>query len=515
MNLDYSLAERAIRFISNLTLSDEFRGEPFRLMEYQKDFIRKMLAIDPKTGKVVVKKVFLALGRKNAKSQLIAGLALFFAFGAGRKGQEIICAASDRDQASIIFNKCKEMIEADPWLDDQCKIYSATKTIVTRKTGNKIFAISSIASTKHGKNPSVVLMDEVHTLPNRELWDTLNSAFGARRGNYLFIAITTAGDDRESLCFQEWEYARNVKNGLVEDPEYLPLLYELPEDEDWTVEDNWYKAMPGLGTICDLAFIRSEFKKAQDSPAEEAKFRRLYLNQWISSTKNKAFHQQKWKICTEIAFDIDSLMHQECFMGIDLSAISDITAVVLAFPPTADRPYWVVIPKFWVAGSYANDRVKRDKVPYDKWIAKGKLTAIPGDIIDYDFVKKEVLELCKQYDVRRIMIDSYNATQFTIGLMEEGLPVEFHGQSFPDMNAPTKELLRLVISQEIAVGDNPVLTWMASNAILANDSNGNVKISKTKSADKVDGLVALVMAINGKLSDFGLPQVISLNGSPT
>jgi len=308
--------DRAVRFINNLTLSDDFAGQPFRLRPWQARIPRTLFGTIRPDGLRQYRRCLLFLPRKQAKTQLSAAIATYGILGSGREGQQVLLAASDREQASHLYRKSVQMIAADPWLDAQCRVYSSAKRIETKRTGNVLQVLSSDGRRLHGHNPSTVIIDEVHTQPNRELYDALTSAFGARR-DPLTLLISTAGHRRDSLLHDEYEYACKVRDGLIDDPEYLPIIYEAGPDDDWTSESVWHKAMPALGDFANLDFIRSECRKAREMASEESKFRQLYLNQWVAS-QMKWLNRPKWDACGLFKHDPAELLGRPCYGGLDL-----------------------------------------------------------------------------------------------------------------------------------------------------------------------------------------------------
>jgi phage terminase large subunit-like protein len=400
------------------------------------------------------------------------------------------------------------MIKADAWLRKRCRIYTSAKRIETKKRGNILQVVSSDGRRQHGHNPSLVLMDEVHTQPNRDLYDALTSAFGARR-DPLTILISTAGNRRDSLLYEEYQYACKVRDGLIDDPEYLPIIYEAGPDDDWTDEAIWHKAMPALGDFANLDFIRSECRKAKEMPSEESKFRQLYLNQWVASVR-KWLNRSKWDACGTNHYSPAELLGRSCYGGLDLSAVSDITAFVLVFP--MDDGTFRVLCRFWLPESYAAECDRKGLTKYLQWARQGLITLTDGHVIDHDLIFDEVVALCEAHDVRMVRIDKFTATQTAVKLMNKGIPVEMMRQGTISMNEPTCYLEVLIARELLHHGDNAVLNWMADNAVSVRDSQGNIKISKDKSAGKVDGMVALTMGIAAAIVDVPpAPPVISFS----
>lgn len=498
--------QRAVDFINLLTHTGDYSGKRFRLRPWQEYFVRQLFGSIGLDGRRIIRNAFLMLPRKNGKTELIAAICVYCLLGLGKHGQEIYSAAADREQASRIFKAASQMVRSSPYLNSLCTILDSQKRITVERLNNTYVALSSEAPTKHGLSPAIVLFDELHAQKNRDLWDALTTGFGAR-AEPLTIAITTAGSDRQSLCHQEYEYACKVRDGVLTNPNYLPVIYAADPQDDWTSEATWRKANPALGDYLQLDFLRDECKKAQDLPTEENRFRQLYLNQWVSG-ESRFLSRAKWDACGVQAVDAESLRGCTCFAGLDLSTTTDITALVLVFPHQ-DGTY-SVLPWFWVPEDGAELRERRDRVPYQTWGRLGFIETTPGPVIDYDHIRLKVNELAKTYVIKVINIDPYNATQLAGQLQGDGLPIQFFRQGMISMNEPTKELERLVMGGKIHTGNHPVMNWMADNACVERDAAGNMKVSKSRSREKVDGIISLIMGLADASSaqpataDFGL-----------
>lgn len=491
--------ERAIRFIGNLTLCDDFAGKPFVLRPWQKDeILRPLFGKLKPDGRRQYRECLLMLPRKQAKTQLSSGIGDYLLLGTGKSGQETVCAASDRAQASHLFRKSRDMIEADPYLRKLVKVYESAKVIEAKKSSNTLKVVSSDGRRQHGLNPSGLLFDELHTQPNSDLYDALTSA-QATRQEPLNIYISTAGNNRDSLCYRVLERARRIKADPSIDPEFLPILYGAEDGDDWTDERTWFKAMPALGDFASLEFIRAEFRKALDSASEESKFKQLFLNLWVGSVA-KWLDRAGWDLCGSKPnrFDYGSLKGRPCYAGIDLSEKNDISAFVLVFP-WEDGTYRVLC-RFWVPEEYARERDRKGG-QYLRWAERGFITLTPGHTIDHEFIWSEVIALAELYQIRMVRLDPYRATQTANHLASAGLNVELMRQGFVSMTEPTTWLEVYIRKGLIRHNANPVLNWMADNAVSERDPSGNVKISKARSADKVDGMVALVMALAAAMAD--------------
>jgi phage terminase large subunit-like protein len=352
------------------------------------------------------------------------------------------------------------------------------------------------------------VVDELHVQPDRRLIDVLTSSMGARRQPLTFF-ITTAGYDRHSICWEKHEYARKVREGIIHDPTFLPVLYCADEDAKWDDPEVWRQVNPSLGVTPKLSFLEQECLYAKATPAYENTFRRLYLNQWTKQ-ETRWLKLGSWDACNS-GLDLESLKGRECYGGLDLASTTDVAALVLVFPreeqvgeaeddeghiQPVSRTIYDVLPFFWVPGDSILERAKRDHVPYDQWAKQGLIQATEGNVIDYRAIKLKLEALAETYNIKEIGFDRWGATQLTQELDESGFEVVPIGQGFASMSAPTKELLNLVLGKRIVHGGNPVLRWMADNMVVSTDPAGNIKPNKAKSTEKIDGMVALIMAID-------------------
>lgn len=493
--------DRAIRFINLLTLCDDFIGVPFRTRGWQDDIIRRLLGTLDSEGRQLYRKCLLMLPRKQAKTQLSAAIALFLALGAGKQGQQIVLAAADRNQASNLFDKCVTMIEANKHLARRVRIYASKKRIETLKGKNVIMVVSADGRRQHGLNPSAVIIDELHCQPNRDLYAALTTA-QSTRAESLILMISTAGNDRESLCYERYQYARKCRADPSFDPTFLPILYELPEGEDWTDEANWHKAMPALGDFATVQFFRDELREALESPAKESEFRQLYLNQWVANAA-KWLNRQRWDACGRADWDPDELLGRECYAGLDLSNTKDITSFVLVFP--MEDGTFRALCWFWLPREVAEERDRKSmgNTQFKAWADEGFITLTDGDTIDHGAIMRTIVGdpgagtpgIADLYRIRKTRIDRFSATQIALQLANAGMDCEFMQQGTLSMNEPVRYLEVLISRGLMHHGDNPVLNWMADNAVSVRDSEGNVRLSKTKSQDKIDGMVSLVMGL--------------------
>lgn len=516
-HFDRGAAEKACAFFPKYLRHTKGRwaGQPFELFPWQHDLISKLFGTMRPDGSRQYRYVYVEIPKKQGKSELAAGIALKLLFADGEAGAEIYSAASDRDQASIVFNVAAEMVSKhmSPALSKKCKVIHSTKRIVHNTNGGVYRVLSAEAYSKHGYNIHGVLFDELHTQPNRDLYDVLTKGAGDARQQPVFFMITTAGFDRHSICWEVHEYARQVKAGIIKDPSFLPVLYSAPEEADWRDPKVWAECNPSMdvhfengGGILKSEDITAACKRAQDSPAEENTFRRLRLNQWVKQ-ESRYLPMVAWDACGE-SFDVGLLRGKPCYAGLDLASSIDVAAFVMAFP--MGEEVWV-LPRFWVPGENIEKRSKNDRVPYDTWAQQGLITATPGDVINYATIRHDLNELSKVYEIKEVAFDRWGAVQISQDLTEDGFTMVEFGQGYKSMTAPTKELLRQVLAGTIRHGGHAVLRWMADNVVVTTDPAENVKPDKSKSTERIDGVVALIMALD-RLTRKEQPSVYEEHG---
>lgn len=502
---DKAKADRAVKFIENLChTKGKWAGKRFWLLPWQEQLIRDIFGIVKPDGYRQFRTAFVEICKKVGKSELAAAVALYLLYADNEPSAEVYGAAADRQQASIVFDVARQMVEMSPALLKRSKLMTATKRIVNYGNSGYYQVLSAEVGGKHGFSVSGLVFDEIHTQPNRQLYDVLTKGSSDARQNPLHFIITTAGTDRHSIAYELHTKAVDILEGRRVDPTFYPVVYGLKDDEDWEDEANWYKVNPSLGYTVDIERLRDAYREAKQNPADEVTFKWLRLNMWVSSTVAWIPDAIFMKGNEEI--DLAALEGRDCYGGLDLSSTGDITALVLMFPPRDEDEKYILLPFFWVPEETIPQRVKAASVPYDIWERQGYLLSTEGNVIHYDFIEKFINDLAEKYHIVEIAVDRWNATQMIQNLEGDGFTMVPFGQGFASMSGPTKDFYRLLMEGQIIHGGHPVLRWMAGNVVVDTDPAGNIKVTKAKSKEKIDGIVAAIMALDRCIRNQTEPQ---------
>ncbi|HEM3439521.1 terminase large subunit [Streptococcus suis] len=492
---DKAKADRAVTFINNLShTKGKWAGKRFDLLPWQEQIVRDLFGIVKEDGNRQFLTAYIEIPKKNGKSELAAAIALYLLYADNEASAEVYGAACDRNQASIVFDVAKQMVQMSRPLEKRSKIMGATKRIVNYSNAGFYQVLSAETGTKHGLNVSGLVFDEIHAQPNRHLYDVLTKGSGDAREQPLFFIITTAGTDRNSICYELHTKALDILNGRKKDTSFYPVVYGLSDEDDWNDEANWLKANPSLGHTIGIDRVREAYQQALDNPAEENVFKQLRLNMWTSSSVAWIPEHVYAKGNDPIQFD--SLKGRSCYAGLDLSSTSDITALVLVFPPRFEEENYIVLPFFWLPEDTLELRCRRDHVLYDVWERQGYIKTTEGNVVHYGFIEKFIEDLSEIYHIKEIAYDRWNATQMVQNLEGMGLTMVPFGQGYKDMSPPSKELYKLMMEGKIQHGGHPVLKWMGQNVVMRQDPAGNIKPDKEKSVEKIDGIVALIMGLD-------------------
>lgn len=482
---DNEAAGRVCRFFENVVkhVKGAWAGQRFALSEWQADLLRRAFGtkrVDD--GMRQYRTAYVEVPRKNGKSTLAAGIALYLLLYDNEPGAEVYSAAGDRKQAAIVFNTAKRMVELSPVLSRKCKVYR--NTIKVPETDSIYQVLSSDARRQHGFSASGVIFDEVHVQKNRELWEALATSVGARAQPFIW-AITTAGYDRTSLCWELHEHAAGVLAGRIEDPTFLASIFS--SDKEYSSVEAWREANPNFGVSVSQEYLATACARAKAVPGFQNSFRRLHLNQWTEQ-ETRWLDMDAWDKCDK--GEATSSGSRKIYLGLDLSSTVDMTALAILTPPKSSSGDWLVEMHYW-----APQEAVAKNPQYRFFADNGALTVTEGNVVDYAVVRKFLAALRSKHNIAEIAIDMWNGTQLATELTSDGFNVVSFGQGFASMTAPTKLLEMLVLSNSLNHFGHPILRYNASNVSVVQDDAGNLKPSRKASRLKIDGIVALIMAL--------------------
>lgn len=498
--------QRAVDWLRKLKHpKSELPDNAFQLDPWQEEIVRKIYGPRNEDGTRIVRNVIMLLPRGNRKTSLGAALALLHTHGPeARPGGEVLTAAADRKQAKLAFTEAESIIRAgdsELWTKgQQSRRHDAATQIklqeyknrLTFPNGSFLESLSSDAGTQHGRTPVFALMDEIHAWKKRDLYDVIRTGLVKVPGS-LSIVITTAGRGQENIGFEVIDYARKVASGRVHDPATLPILFETHPDADWQDESVWRKANPGLEHgYPDIEGLRQLAREAAERPADREAFRQLHLNVWLGHSSDP-FVEMLIYDQGSAPVDLNELAHEPCWLGVDLSSTSDLTAVVAAWRDGHDG--FVVVPWFFCPEDNLDKRTQQSGYPYSRWADEGRIQATPGNVVDIRAVEDHIRDFCDRFDVREIAFDPHYARITMANLLEDGYPAIEMRQGWVTMGPAIRELEKAIIAGKFQHGGNPVLRWNFDNIAIQDDGKGNRSFHKGKARDKIDGAVAAAMAV--------------------
>ena len=476
----------------------EKAGQPFLLEEWQRKIVRDLFGWLREDGTRRYRVAYIEVPRKNGKSTFAAGIALALLLADKEQRPQVYSCAGDRDQARIVFNAARAMLErAHDVL--KSKVELRQYQVRARANGGWYEACSADDYRGHGLNPHGIIFDELHVQPNRLLWDAMLSGRGARR-QPLVVAITTAGHDRSSICWEMHQRAAAAIADPDSDPTFYGCIYGAGDKDDWTSEEVWRKANPNLGVSVSLEFLREECTAARNNPAHENVFRNLYLNQWTEQAV-RWIPMEHWDACQSDG-TLEDFEGEPCFMGLDLASTRDINALSMLF--RRDGKYHAFC-RYWMPRECKDIRGKQDRAQAKRWAEQGFIQQTDGDVADYGVICADICDLAERFDLQILGYDPWGpARALAQQLTASGFPAdklrEFR-QNIGSFAAPSKEFERLVTGHKIHHDGDPVLRWMVGNVAAERDRNDNIRPSKSRSADKIDGVVATIMALGLALAE--------------
>jgi len=490
---DARAAGIAIDFFALLHHSKGARwgGKPFELQPWQRFIVGSLFGWKRPNGTRRYRTAYIEIPRKNGKTTLAAGIALYLLVADGEPGAEVYSAATMRAQAKLCHEEAKQMVKKSPSLRKCIKVYQ--NALIIHKSNSRYMPLGGDSDNLDGLNPSGLILDEVHAWKTRRLWDVLDSALGAR-SQPLTLAITTAGADLHNVGREQHDFSEQVLQSLVEHDAadaHFAYIATIDEGDDWKDESTWAKANPNLGVSVDLAELRGKFAKSFAMPSQQSSDKRYYLNVWSNSV-DSWIDMDGWRECGRATFDLAELDGRECYGGLDLASSVDIAAFVLAFPHGKGVR---LMPFFWVPKEANNDRERRLREILTPWIKAGFVEATEGDTIDLEVIEAKIEELSARYQIKEIAYDPWNCEATAQHLARKGIGCIKFAQNMGNFSEPSKRLEKYIADRALWHNNNPVLRWMASNTASVTNGAGHLMPSRKKSLNKIDGIPATCMAI--------------------
>ena len=493
---EYRPADRICRFIENLPhVKGKWArdGLTIELSEWQIFGLCEIFGwINVNTALRRFKTAYWEIPRKNAKTTIAAGIGLYLEVLDDEIGAEIVSAATSADQAKISFNIAKQMVQKSPLMQRRFGIKPLANAITVESTGSTFRYLSSDHKTLDGLNVSGGIMDEMHAMRTREVWDVVETATGSRE-QPLIIGITTAGSNRAGICYEQRDYVAKILRRAVTDETYFGIIYTIDTDDDWTDPAMWAKANPNLGVSVFIDDLNRKCEKAKAMPAAQNNFKTKHLNIWVAADV-AWMNMQKWELCEDKTLDLDQFEGQECYMGLDLASRIDIAAEIKLFSNQIDgKRHFYFFGRYYLPEetvySARNDQ-------YQGWMNSGHLTTTPGDTIDFEYIEDSLLETADRFNVLECAFDPHQATQLSTRMISLGLPMVPIRPNALNFSEPMKELESLTLQNRIHYNDDPIFTWMLSNVVAHYDKKDNIYPNKEREENKIDGPVALIMALN-------------------
>lgn len=525
---DERAANGAVSFFADhICLTDgEWSGKPFILEPWQaNDIVRPLFGWKRRDGTRRYRRCYVWVPRKNGKTELAAGIALLMLLGDAEPGGQVYSIASELKQARLVFEKATAMVGKSATLS--ADLVCLKPSIFCPSLRASFMPLSGKAEGKHGLSASGLIGDEIHEWASGELYQFIHDSEGARRQPLEFL-ISTAGK-KGGYGEIAWDECQKIINGTNKDPETLIVIYAAGPDDDWTSPAVWAKANPNLGVSKKLEYMEAECRRARQLPHLENGFKQYQLNIWTEQAVrwlpidglDDMGRRFGWDHCVGPVpwQDMEAVLAgKRCFGGLDLSSTSDLSALIWWFPVQDGLTTPAVLARFFKPADLLREHSIKDKLPYERWAQEGALVATPGNVVDYAFIQDQIYRDAERFqlafagDTREpgeggLAIDRWNATETSVKLEQEGIPVVLFGQGFASMSAPAKELERLTLCNGFHHGGHPVLRRHAQVVAVRSDPAGNIKPDKSKTTERIDGVVALCMALGIAAKD--RPEFVS------
>ena len=500
------------------------RGTPLKLEPWQKFIFGciygwKQVVDSEETDLWRFNIVYIEVPRKNGKTTIAAAGASYDCSLVEDTGAEVYCLATKEDQAKLLYNDVAAYIAGSPELDSSFEILKGKNTIFANGSSRTSFIkpLGSDSQRLDGLNPMAAYADELHAWPNRDLWDVMEDAFGAR-DHWHMIAITTAGNNREGICYQQRDHLINILEGRIQDDHKFGVIYTVDEEkrEDWNKPENWFIANPNLGTGKLVDYMEKKCLGAVQMPSSLNAFLNKQLNVW-TDVAEAWLSVEKWNACGRTV-TLESLKHKRCCAAFDLARVNDLSAVAYVFNRQPGLEHITVWVDFYLPEAELRDKSVRDRVDYRLWQKQGFITITPGKTTDYEFIRKQVNDRAAWFRLETVLYDRHFSGELVTNLTNDGLSLKEVGMGFVSLGNPTAELERLIVENSFIHPNQPILNWNAANVVVRRDPAGNIKPDKDASNKRIDGVVAIIMALSEvvinkpKTSKYETEGVLSFGG---
>lgn len=481
--------EKVLQFFRCLKLVEgEMAGKFYEPMQWHQDVVRGLFGPVDDEGYRKVREAYISVPRKNSKSTFCSALACYMLFATGEQGAQVYCVATTAEQGRICFRIIAGMIRQQPTLRGMCRILESRSEILVPSTNSRLKVLSRIAGQAHGLNPSFVIYDELHAATNGDLYAAMLTGSGARR-EPLLCAITTAGHSRASICYTKYAYAKRWLSGAIQDDAFFAYIKEPEEGDDWKDPKVWEKVNPGWGISVKPKSIEALARQAIAIPSEENNFRQLYLNEWVSNSK-RWLSMDAWDATLSEA-KLEDFSDCEFYAGLDLSSTKDLTALCLC---CKQGEYFHLFPYFFLPTD-AIDGNKINRAAYQGWQKSGHLIGSIGNVIDYQQIVDKVYELAEKVKIQSVAYDPWNSA-WPIAQLANDFDVVKYSQSFAIMSPASKDFERALLNKTLLHDNNAVMRWCADNVEILTDRAGNIRPVAPSEENKVDGIVAGIMAFD-------------------
>lgn len=485
-------ADNLCAFIERLPhVKGPLAGEPIQLEPWQAFILTTVFGWVKSNATRRFRRSYIEVPRGNAKSTLSSAVALYMLAADREGGAEVYSLATTRDQARIVFGDAQTMARRSPGFRRRFSVEVGAHNMHVLASGSKFEALSAEGSTLDGLNIHFGCVDELHAHKTRTVYDVVETGTG-KRDNSLLWVITTAGSNRAGICYEVRTFVTKLLDGVFEDDSQFGIIYGLDDGDDWTAESALIKANPNWDISVKPEVLLPLQAKAMQLPSAVNNFKTKHLNEWVNAD-TAWMDMRAWDACADSTLDIEAFIGQPCWIGLDLASKTDIAALVLVFPHPEIADAYAVFGKYYLPEDTVSSAGNSQ---YEGWMRTGRLTVTPGNVIDFGWIEADLLEMASRFEVQAVAFDPFQATQLSTRMLSEGLPMIEVRPTVLNFSEPMKTLEALVLQKKLAHDSDPVLTWMASNVVAHLDVKDNIYPRKERAENKIDGIVALIMALS-------------------